>query len=141
MNTHLTPATDLDEERMICATAMDYMEGWNTADAQGMERALHPDLAKRAYLPGPDGKPRFLHSSALALLQATRVPKDGNRKAEVRILDRFEGVASVRATMTEWVDYMHMVKVDGEWKIINILGEFTPEKWAARGGIPGERTR
>jgi hypothetical protein len=27
--------------------ALDYIEGWYTGDAARMERALHPDLAKR----------------------------------------------------------------------------------------------
>ncbi|MEX2284674.1 MAG: nuclear transport factor 2 family protein [Gemmatimonadota bacterium] len=31
----------------IRATALDYVEGWYTADAARMERALHPELAKR----------------------------------------------------------------------------------------------
>ena len=32
------------------------------------------------------------------------------------------------------LDYMHLVKVDSEWKIINVLWELTPERWAERGG-------
>ncbi|MGH7551869.1 MAG: nuclear transport factor 2 family protein [Longimicrobiales bacterium] len=31
----------------IRATALDYVEGWYTGDAARMERALHPELAKR----------------------------------------------------------------------------------------------
>ena len=134
-----TPA-HLDDVK-IRATALDYMEGWYTADAARMERSLHPELAKRAYIPGPDGKPQILHLSAMALVQFTRESKDKNRRAEVKILDRFEGAASVRATMTDWIDFMHMVKVGTEWKIINILWELTPEQWVARGGTPGERSR
>ena len=34
-----------------------------------MERCLHPDLAKRAYLPGVDGKPQLSRISALNLIQ------------------------------------------------------------------------
>ena len=31
----------------ITRTALDYIEGWYTGDATRMERALHPELAKR----------------------------------------------------------------------------------------------
>jgi hypothetical protein len=31
----------------IRQAAVDYIEGWYTGDADRMERALHPDLAKR----------------------------------------------------------------------------------------------
>jgi hypothetical protein len=34
--------------------------------------------------------------------------------------------ASVRVDASEWVDYMHLGKVDGEWKIINVLWELLP---------------
>jgi hypothetical protein len=52
--------------------------------------------------------------------------------ADVVILDRYEGAASVRTTFDRWIDYMHIVNVGGEWKIINVLWELTPESWASR---------
>jgi hypothetical protein len=105
-----------------------------------MELALHPELAKRAYLPGTKGRPRLSDMSALTLLQLTRRSTDRHDLAEVTVLDRFEGAASVRLRMADWVDYMHLVKVGSEWKIINVLWELTPEQWIARGGAPGART-
>jgi hypothetical protein len=33
--------------------ALDYIEGWYEADAERMERALHPDLAKRIVRTNP----------------------------------------------------------------------------------------
>ena len=57
---------------------------------------------------------------------------DPNRRAEVIILDRYEGAASVRTTFDQWIDYMHIVKVGDDWKIINVLWELTPETWASR---------
>jgi hypothetical protein len=54
------------------------------------------------------------------------------RHAEVVILDRYEGAASVKTTFDRWIDYMHVVKVGDAWKIINVLWEITPETWAER---------
>jgi len=77
--------------------------------------------------------------SAIALVQYvgsfTKAHLDAtapNRSADIAILDRFEGAASVRTTFDSWVDYMHVVKVGEEWKIINILWELTPQRWAMR---------
>jgi hypothetical protein len=42
---------------------------------------------------------------------------------DVRILDIFENAASVRATMSGWVDYMHMARWNGRWVIVNVLWE------------------
>lgn len=132
-----------DEDAKICATVQDYIAGVLDADPVRMERSLHPELAKRAYLPATDGRPQLSQMSAITLVRYvagfTPAHLDAyarNRQAEVVILDRFEGAASVRTTFDSWVDYMHVVKVGDEWKIINVLWELTPERWAAKGGKP-----
>jgi hypothetical protein len=55
------------------ATALDYIDGWYTGDAERMERALHPHLAKRlTYNEAASGKSRLVEVSALELVQSTR---------------------------------------------------------------------
>src|SRR5688500_16380360 len=103
----------------IRATALDYIEGWYTADGPRMERALHPELAKRlAYV--ERGRSRLIQMTAMTLVQSTRAGggKDipiADRKSEVKILDIYEGVASVRVNAAGWIDYMHMVRWNGQW--------------------------
>jgi Putative lumazine-binding len=127
----------IDDEAKIRAAVLDYIAGVLEANPVRMERSLHPDLAKRAYLPGVDGKPQLSHISALTLIRSVKTyPTDRSRRADVVILDRYEGAASVRATFENWVEYMHLVKAGGDWKIINALWELTPERWAAKGGKP-----
>lgn len=127
------------DEDAITATAMDYIEGWYTGDAARMERALHPDLAKRIVVTRPDGKSVLQNMTAKQLVGATasgagtRTPVD-ERRMDVVVLDVYENVASVRITAGEWIDYLHVGKVDGEWKIINVLWEMTPEAMAKRNG-------
>jgi hypothetical protein len=118
----------------IRATALDYIDGWYAADGARMERALHPELAKRNVTTDPaSGRSRLIQMSAMTLVQSTRrgggsnIPA-GERKDEVRILDIFGGAASVRVTAATWVDYMHMAKVNGQWVIMNVLWENNPPK-------------
>lgn len=115
----------------IRATALDYIDGWYAADGARMERALHPELAKRmAY--ADRGRSRLIQMSALTLVQGTRagggsdIPA-GNRKHDVVIFDIYGNTASVRVTAATWVDYMHMARWNGQWKIINVLWENEPE--------------
>ncbi len=133
----------MSDAEAIRNTALDYGQGWYAADAERMERALHPDLAKRALMPDPrSGKGMIDHFSAMGLVQATRkgggsrTPTD-KRKTEVTILDVSGNAASVKLDMHDWVDYMHMVKTDGRWVIVNVLWELTPEA-KKRYGIPAE---
>lgn len=114
----------------ICATALDYAEGWYTGDAARMGRALHPRLAKRISMQR-QGQWQLDEMTAEELTQAagqgggTRTP-EAQRQRDVQILDVFGSVASVRVTMSGWIDYMHMAKVDGRWQIVNVLWELKP---------------
>lgn len=57
-------------------------------------------------------------------------PKERQQK-EVTILDRYENVASVKIIASDWIDYLHLAKVDGRWVIINVLWERKPKRAAA----------
>ncbi len=126
-------AGDSADEAGIRGAALDYLEGWYTGDADRMERALHPDLAKRIVRVDPKGKwDRVENMSALTLIQYTRkgygkkVPV-AERQADVKILDIYGNAATVRAEARDWVDYLHIGKVNGEWKIINVLWVTKPK--------------
>lgn len=114
----------------IRAAALDYVEGWYTADAARMERALHPELAKRIMRQRPEGS-RLMSMTAAELIEGTR--RGGGRdtppaqqQKDVVILDIFGNAASVRATMSGWIDYMHLARTDGQWRIVNVLWELKP---------------
>ena len=121
--------TDLEA---IKQTALDYGQGWYQGNAERMERALHPDLAKRVLVPDPrSGKGKIDHIAALGLVQATRKghgakTPTGQRKTDVTVLDVFGKAASVKLEMHDWIDYMHMVKTGDRWVIVNVLWEPTP---------------
>jgi putative lumazine-binding protein len=122
-----------DESAAIKKTALDYIEGWYAGDAARMERALHPDLAKRMISIDPKtGRSQFNHMGAMALIQHTRdgggkkTPQDRQLK-EVTILDRYNNTAVVKIVASDWIDYLEIAKFNGEWKIINVLWELKPK--------------
>ena len=120
----------------IRAAALDYIEGWYAADGARMERALHPELAKRNVVSDAQGRSRLTQMSAMSLVQAARSgggksTPAAEQKKDVRILDVYENAASVRAEMAGWVDYMHLGKTNGQWKIVNVLWAVKPQ------GAPG----
>jgi len=127
------PAQTAADSAAIRATALDYVEGWYTADAARMERALHPELAKRIVNRNPqNGRTSLGQQSAMTLVQGTRNGGGKDTPVElmektVLILDIFENAASVRATMSGWVDYMHLAKWNGRWVIVNVLWELKPQ--------------
>ena len=115
----------------IRATALDYIDGWYAGDATRMERALHPELAKRIVMTDAQGRSRLGQQSAMTLVQNTQrgggkdTPAD-KRRDEVRILDVYQNAASVRVQASSWVDYLHIAKSNGRWVIVNVLWEMDP---------------
>ena len=83
--------TEADREA-IKRTALNYAEGWYEGNADKMESALHPDLAKRRAVSNEKGQSRLNELSAMGLVQGTRAgfgkqtPKEEQQK-DVTILD------------------------------------------------------
>src|SRR5918993_4717226 len=60
------------DQAAIKQTALDYVEGWYEGNADRMERALHPDLAKRIVRTSPEGRSRLDQMGAMALVQGAK---------------------------------------------------------------------
>ena len=123
-----------DEDRAaITNTALDYIEGWYTGDAERMERALHPDLAKRIVRTNEKGQSTLGQMSAMTLVQTVRTgygkntPKEKQQK-DITILDVFENAATVKLVAADWIDYLHIAKYNGRWVIVNVLWAMKPQE-------------
>ncbi|UAM98870.1 nuclear transport factor 2 family protein [Polaribacter litorisediminis] len=44
-----------------------------------------------------------------------------NPKNEIKILDIYHRIATVKLYSDNWVEYLHLIKLDGKWSIINLL--------------------
>jgi hypothetical protein len=126
------PRPAADESAAIKKAALDYIEGWYAGDAARMERSLHPELAKRIVeTDAKSGESRLESMGAMALVQATRAgwgkgtPPEKQQK-DATVLDVYRGAASVKIVATDWIDYLHLAKWNGEWKIVNVLWAWKP---------------
>jgi len=109
-------------EAAIKATILDYYESWWTANTARMERALHPDLVKRALM--PDG--RSLDQDTATSMLAWTARGDGRKDAGDRIVelvfrDIEESIASVTVRTGVYLEYLHLVRLPDGWKILNAL--------------------
>ncbi|MEW6195422.1 MAG: nuclear transport factor 2 family protein [Bacteroidota bacterium] len=127
---YLSNAQTKDDSLSIKQTAMNYIEGFYEGNVERMEKALHPELAKRIIRTDPQsGRQRLDQMSALTLLNITKsgggkmIPVD-QRIFEFKILDITGNNASVRTVAKGFFDYIHMAKWNGEWKIVNVLWDF-----------------
>ncbi|HUQ18301.1 MAG TPA: nuclear transport factor 2 family protein [Gemmatimonadaceae bacterium] len=125
-------AQSASDSAAIRATALDYIQGWYAADGARMERALHPELAKRIVQSDTLGHFRLDQQSAMTLVTNTRAgggsrTPQADRRDDVRILDIFGNAASVRVDASYWVDYLQLAKWKGRWVIVNVLWELKPK--------------
>jgi hypothetical protein len=90
---------------------------------------LHPSLAKRTITQHPrTGRDMVTPMSVSEAIenvravqnQAEKLPRDQWR-VDITVLDVFKNVATAKSMSREWLDYIHLAKVDGEWQIINVL--------------------
>jgi hypothetical protein len=118
----------------IRATALDYVEGWYEGNAERMGRAVHPELVKRIIARDTVTGRAWISQQGWGNLVAGTARGGGkntpmaDRLKDVKILDIYGNVASVRATMSGWIDYMQMARIDRRWQIVNVLWEFHPPK-------------
>ncbi|HEU4464225.1 MAG TPA: nuclear transport factor 2 family protein, partial [Gemmatimonadota bacterium] len=115
----------------IRQAALDYIEGYYDGDAMRMERALHPELAKRIVRADSTGVGWISSMGASQLIAGTRAGSsreipEADRKTIVTILDVFQNVASAKIDAGPWIDYLHLARVNGRWVIINVLWELLP---------------
>lgn len=120
----------------VRAAALDYLEGWYAADAERMGRALHPDLAKRIVRTDStgdrlDGMSRDRLMGIAAQGGGSRTPADRQRK-DIIIYDIDGENASVKTYADTFYDYIHLARIDGEWKIVNVLWGLLPRDASAR---------
>jgi hypothetical protein len=123
------------EAAAIKAAALDYIEGWYEGNAERMARAVHPELVKRIIFTDANGS-RIENMGATKLVAnvknggGTKTPI-AKQKKDVTILDRYQNAASVKVVASDWVDYLHLARIDGQWRIVNVLWEMPPQPPAA----------
>ncbi len=137
LNSNLFGQTQNDT-LLIREAVLDYLEGLEYNDTLRVEKALHPDLAKRVIGKDENKKEKLDNMTAATLLYYTKTfdytklykagvdPKEP-LKVEVILFDVSHNIATVKAIQNKFAffDYIHLGKINGEWKIVNILWAWT----------------
>ena len=122
------------DEAQIKETILNYIEGFYEANPDRMSKALHPELAKRSIWQGPEGNSFIKPATKSLIVHVTRMQKnnkapemnpDQKFKAKIKIFDIEQNSASAKVSTNKlnFFDYIHLVKYNGEWKILNVLWE------------------
>jgi hypothetical protein len=120
--------------------ARDYVEGWQSGDGERVARGVSQELVKRTIGKDQEGNCFLNNMGASLLIFVSERNKDGVRtkdlkpneefKLEVNILDITGDYALVKTVAAKYgfFDYCQIGKVNGEWKIINVLWGMLPQE-------------
>lgn len=115
----------------IKRVALAYIEAQHTPNPKLMEAALHPRMVKRSVFRNKaaqkDYVSEFFAENMVILSETYNIKGDKfpkHPRKEVRLLDVSAKTASVKLIADTWIDYMHIVKENSEWKIINVLWQY-----------------
>ena len=114
------------DSALIRQSVLDYAEGVYSGDVARLERAILPDISRSCprKLPRTD---RFAltYTTHSQLIENARAKvgtlPDSARHLVVSIINIDSIVANVKVTSTSFNDYLQLVKMDGQWRILNII--------------------
>ncbi len=118
----------MQDSQAIRDAALDYIEGWYQADVSRMDRALSPHLAKRRIVSASE----IWHVDKDWMIEATAAGKGeidnpSQGKKGIIVLDQTEAMASVKIVSDQFVDYLHLARSGGRWRIVNALWDYREE--------------
>lgn len=110
-----------DDIEGVMTAALDYIEGYIEGNAERHARAYHPECIKRRYATDEDsGIDELVVLSPRMMADYAALSQMSDCDTEVIIDAISEDIASVRVYSCRWVDFLHVVKARGEWKLFHV---------------------
>lgn len=116
------PASAQDSEEAAVREAIQhYFQGHATGQGEHFRKAFHPD-AKLFFI--RDGKlTQWTSEEYISRAGGKPAPDEAQRKRRIDSIDITGNAAVVKLTLdypnVVFTDYMSMLKIDGQWKIVN----------------------
>ena len=108
-------------------SVLNYLEGWYSGDAERMSNALYTGLVKRRIATLPQTGGNYVEQVGYSdMVEFTRAGfgkgKDPDYSGDkITIAGIYGSMASVKAVSPDFIDFIHLGKVNGEWKILNVI--------------------
>ena len=120
------------DRKAVERAVLDYVGALYDVKPELVDRGVHLEMAKRGFGRGQDGNYRestMNFSQLRNLAQRWNAQGRVNPKTapkEVVVFEVLDKTASAKLVASWGVDYMHLAKYDGEWKIVNVLWQAPP---------------
>ncbi len=132
-NNYKSPASE--EESLVMATLLDYVEGIYEVDSTRIERSVHPELRKRGYWYSEKAA-AYRDNLDMSFDQLRHLSATWNKNGKsanvhspkfIEIYDVNDKTATAKLTAEWGVDYFHLAKLKGKWYIMNVIWQSIKE--------------
>ena len=118
-------AASMDHAAVVQQAVLDYVEGVYQAKTDLIQGAVHPDLKMFGYKGAAEKSGQAMTYTQLvdfaSKYSAGGVPKDALK--EVKVFDVSGNLASAKLKSSWGTEMLHLVKEDGQWKIMQIVSQ------------------
>ena len=132
------PGKSTKDQATIESVVRDYCIGFYEIDGKKVQGTCHPSLSKRTV-----EKPEQVNFNFFKLITWEEIELLGETfnkhwgfdpetaRCEVEVYEIRDNVAIAKLTGTVWFDYFQLMRVNGEWSIVNIMYESLPQdRWS-----------
>lgn len=123
-----------EDEAAVREAVMNYVNAFYQAKPELGEASVATDLAKRGYarrsVEDPYSGPFFMTFDQLLEMSADWAEGEDigpDTPKEITIFEISDVTASVKIEALWGFDYMHLAKIEGTWKIVNVLWQTYPD--------------
>ncbi len=123
--------------KAIEQTVLGYLENFFENKTEAMFQYLHPELAKRGISKKRGESTLFFENMTneqlKEMLQKKPAFSKERQQNNIEVLDVFHNTASVRVSTgypgrMEWIEYIHLCRLEDKWNIVNIIWDYYPKK-------------
>ncbi len=115
-----------DDTALVYDVTQKYITAFYESKPELLVETLHPELVKRTIkdyagtneFVVTSGKAEMVELSKIFNLRGTY---SSDSRADITVLAVSERIATVKLVAEKWTDYLQLVKIDGSWRIINVL--------------------
>jgi hypothetical protein len=111
------------EVRRIVA---DYYGAWFDVDPERMARVLHPQLAKRGWVPDERGDRLIDVDTTESMVGWTRAgvgrrDDPAERAIDIRVVEVYDDIATALVHTLRYIETLQLVRTTDGWRILNAL--------------------
>lgn len=110
----------------VIETTEKYIQAFYQKKPKWLKDVLHPELIKRTIKSYQDSNEFIKTSGKSEMVELSKVFNangkfNSNSRANIEVLDLYKKIATVKLTAEKWIDYLHLIKVNQKWQIIDVI--------------------